>query len=142
MVEQHDGARRWLQFTANLGRSTNTVDAYGRAVEDHLRFCARVGADPATARSDVVAAWTGDLHARPNIRCGGVGLANATIQQRVIAVRGFYDFLVEEEIRARNPVRRGQSGRGGKRPGKAWCGGSTAVIPAGVSPCQPGPAMR
>lgn len=110
-VEQHDEARRWLQFTANLGRSPNTVDAYGRGVDDHLSFCAQVGADPATARADVVAAWIGDMHQRPNARSGGTGLANATIQQRVIAVRGFYDFLVEEEIRERNPVRRGQSNR-------------------------------
>ena len=33
-----------------------------------------------------------------------------------MAVRGFYDFLVEDEIRERNPVRRGQSGRGGRQP--------------------------
>jgi len=32
-------------------------------------------------------------------------------------VRGFYGFLVEEEIRERNPVRRGQSSRSG-RPAK------------------------
>ena len=115
LVEQHEQARRWLQFTANLGRAPNTVDAYGRGLEDHLAFCVRVGADPATARADVVAAWIGDMHQRPNLRSGATGLADATIQQRVIAVRGFYDFLVEEEIRERNPVRRVQSGRRGGR---------------------------
>jgi site-specific recombinase XerD len=36
-------------------------------------------------------------------------LSNATIQQRVIAVRSFYGFLVEDGLRERNPVRRGQS---------------------------------
>ncbi|MCX4094500.1 tyrosine-type recombinase/integrase [Nocardia sp. alder85J] len=116
LVEQHDEARRWLQFTANLGRAANTVDAYGRAVQDHLAFCLLVGADPATARADLVAAWIGDMLQRSNPRSGAAGLANATIQQRVVAVRGFYDFLVEEEIRERNPVRRGQAGRGGRLP--------------------------
>ncbi|MFG2006154.1 tyrosine-type recombinase/integrase [Spirillospora sp. NPDC048911] len=119
----HEHARRWLQFTANIGRAPNTVEAYGRAVEDHLRFCALVGADPLTVRADVVAAWVGDMHERPNPRAAklvhfdsGSGLSNATIQQRVIAVRSFYEFLVEDELRERNPVRRGQSGRRGRRP--------------------------
>jgi site-specific recombinase XerD len=114
LVEQHAEARRWLQFTANIGRAPNTVDAYGRSMEDHLAFCLTVGAEPETARPDVVAEWIGDMHQRPNPR-GGTGLANATIQVRVVAARSFYDFLVEEGIRERNPVRRGQSSRRGGR---------------------------
>jgi hypothetical protein len=47
---------------------------------------------------------------------GGVGLANSTIQVRIVGVRSFYDFLVEEGIRKRKPVRRGQSSRRGARP--------------------------
>lgn len=35
MVAGHKHARRWLQFTANIGRAPNTIDAYGRALEDH-----------------------------------------------------------------------------------------------------------
>jgi site-specific recombinase XerD len=123
LVAGHDHARRWVQFIANIGRAANTVDAYGRAVEDHLRFCAAVGADPLSLRPDVVAAWIGDLHERQNPRTGnlvhldsGSGLANATIQQRVVAVRSFYEFLVEDGLRELNPVRRGQSGRRGRRP--------------------------
>lgn len=115
LVKQHPEARRWLQFTANVGRAANTVDAYGRAVDDHLTFCLAVGAEPGTARPDVVAAWIGDMHQRPNPN-GGVGLANSTIQVRIVAVRSFYGFLVEEGIRERNPVRRGQSSRRGARP--------------------------
>lgn len=30
-------ARRWLQFTANIGRAPNTITASGRALKDHLR---------------------------------------------------------------------------------------------------------
>ncbi|MFE7127583.1 hypothetical protein [Streptomyces sp. NPDC057617] len=56
-VAEHQLARRWLEFMANIGRAPNTVDAYGRAVEDHLRFCASAGTDPLLARADTVAAW-------------------------------------------------------------------------------------
>lgn len=123
LVAAHEHARRWLQFTANIGRAVNTIDAYGRAAEDHLRFCLLVGVEPLSIRSDVVAAWIGDMYERPNPRSSkfvhlssGAGLANATIQQRVIAVRSFYEFLVEDGLRERNPVRRGQSGRRGRKP--------------------------
>lgn len=123
LLASHDHGRRWLQFTANPGRAPNTIDAYGRAVEDHLRFCALIAADPLTVRPDEVAAWIGDMLERPNPRAAnvvhldsGAGLANATIQQRLVAVQLFYDFLVEDGLRERNPVRRGQSGRNGRRP--------------------------
>ncbi len=57
-------------------------------MDDQLRFCPSRGADPPTLRADAIAAWIGDLHARPN-RFGlnvrhldsRVGLSNATIQQ-------------------------------------------------------------
>ncbi|MEV7682608.1 hypothetical protein AB0O64_29265 [Streptomyces sp. NPDC088341] len=41
---------------ANIGRAPNTIDAYGRAVEDHLRFCAAEGTEPLYAKADAVAA--------------------------------------------------------------------------------------
>src|SRR6266536_2695470 len=123
LVAGDEHARRWLQFTANIGRAANTVDAYGWAVEDHLRFCHLAGAQPVTLRADVVAAWIADMDQRPLPSRGGdeddvveIGLSNATIQQRVVAVRSFYDYLVEDGLRERNPVRRGQSGRRGQRP--------------------------
>lgn len=45
----------------------------------------------------------------------GVGLSNATLQQRLVALRLFYDYLMEEGIRESNPV-----GRGRYTPGKAY----------------------
>jgi hypothetical protein len=45
----------------------------------------------------------------------GVGLANATMQLRLVAVRLFYDHLVEEGLRETNPV-----GRGGYTPGRGF----------------------
>jgi site-specific recombinase XerC len=38
----------------------------------------------------------------------GAGLANATLQQRLVPVRLFFDFLVEEGVRESNPVGRGR----------------------------------
>ena len=128
-VADHDAARRWLQFTANLGRARNTVEAYGRAVDDHLRFCGSVRADPLTLRPDVIADWIGDLHTRPNgfgmkVRHldSRAGLSQATIQQRISAVRSFYEYLVEDGLRDRNPVRRGESGRCGRSPKRGLVG--------------------
>jgi integrase/recombinase XerD len=95
LVTDYDNAHRWLQFAANIGRARNTIEAYGRALEDHLGFCKSVGADPLTLR---------------------VGLSNATIQQRIVAVRSFYEYLVEDGLRERNPVHRGESGRRGRQP--------------------------
>lgn len=95
-VAGHGQARRWLEFISNVGRARNTVDAYGRALEDHLRFCGRVDADSLTLGAEVVAAWIGDMLERPNPKATNVvgvdsraGLANATVQQRVVAVRSF-----------------------------------------------------
>ncbi|WP_405803675.1 tyrosine-type recombinase/integrase [Streptomyces sp. NBC_00210] len=121
-LAEHQLARRWLQFMANIGRASNTIDAYGRAVEDHLRFCAVEGTDPVLAGADTVAAWIGDMLDRPRQRSAKAplhpetGLANATVQQRVVAVRSFYEYLVEDGLRERNPVRRGQSSRRGRPP--------------------------
>src|SRR5262245_2306552 len=47
----------------------------------------------------------------------GVGLANATLQQRLGVVRLFYDDLIEEQRRDTNPV-----GRGRHTPGQGFGG--------------------
>lgn len=94
LLADHEHGRRWLQFTANIGRAPNTIDAYGRAAEDHLRYCRREGLDPLTTKADAVAGWIGDLRERPDPRSAkvvhldsGAGLANATIQQRPVLRR-------------------------------------------------------
>lgn len=115
-------AADWLHVQADLGLSPRTIDAYARGLTDYLSFCAREGSEPLTADRAAVARYIRDLLQRPN-RGGrnvvgiasGVGLANATIQQRVVAVRLFYDYLMEEGIREVNPV-----GRGRYTPGKAF----------------------
>lgn len=123
-VAQLPLAHSWLQIQTNLGLAQNTIDAYGRALEDYLRFCQDQHLTVEVATKASVSLYVHDLTTRPNPRGknlraldSGGGLANATLQQRLVAVRLFHDYLVEEGIRADNPV-----GRGRYTPGKSFGG--------------------
>jgi integrase/recombinase XerD len=119
-------AAEWLQVWADLGRAPRTIDAYARGLAEYLQLCECDGIDPATATRAHVARFVGYLRARPGPRGenvvaldSGVGLSNATLQQRLVAVRLFYDFLVEEGVRESNPVGRGRyTPRGGMGGGR------------------------
>lgn len=103
------------------------MDAYARALAEFLEFCERDGADPLAATRAQVAAFVRELTNRASPRGvnvvsidSGAGLANATLQQRLVAVRLFYEFLVDEGVRESNPVGRGRytpRGGFGGRPG-------------------------
>ena len=118
-------AARWLGVQRDLGRSPQTVQAYARSLVDYLDYCERAGVDVVGAGRTDIAGYVGDLRERPSRRGAnviaidsGAGLANATLQLRVTVVRLFYDFLVEEKARDRNPVARGYrsaDGRAGRR---------------------------
>ncbi len=121
-VGEHKFARKWLESQVLLGLAKNTVDAYGRGVQEFLAYCGRLSLCPEEATRDHIAQYVGELRRRPSPRGrnvvtldSGVGLANATLQQRLTAVRLFFDYLVEEEVRDVNPV-----GRGRYTPGKAF----------------------
>jgi integrase/recombinase XerD len=114
-------ALQWLGLLADLGRSPRTVSAYARSLNDYLGFCERQGHDLASVGRAEVAAYVRDLRERPGRRGAnvvaidsGAGLANATLQLRVTVARLFYEFLVEEGVRERNPVGRGVHARGGR----------------------------
>ena len=73
------------------------------------------GVDPLGADRAHIASYVRELAERPSHRGAnvvsidsGVGLANATLQQRMVPLRLFYDFLVEEGVRESNPVGRGR----------------------------------
>jgi integrase/recombinase XerD len=119
-------AQAWLTIQRDLGLARATIDAYGRALQDYLTFCSDQRLAPEAVTRAHIAAYVGDLLSRPQPRGpnrvhleSGTGLANATIQQRLVAVRLFYDYLVEEGQRATNPVSRGRfttgKGFGGQR---------------------------
>lgn len=121
--------RAFIQATARDG-APKTVDAYARNLEDLLRF---FGAVPIgrviDATSEDVQAYIHDLRTRPHaprgaaralVRhiAGGTCLAPATIAQRVVTARLFYEYLIYGGHRTErlNPVRRGSQGDGHHQP--------------------------
>lgn len=115
-------AKSWLILQANLSLAPNTIDAYGRALEDFLTYTASVNIPFQQVKREHIAAYINTLVTRPvrqkkNSDGVSAGLANATIQQRLTAVRLFYDYLMEEGIVTNNPV-----GRGRYTPGREFGG--------------------
>jgi integrase/recombinase XerD len=112
LVQQEPRARAWLAIEADLGLARNTVEAYGRAAEDFLGFLARSDVALIGASRADIAAYVRELSSRRPGRNGQAAaggsdrLANATLQQRITAVRLLYNYLVEEGLRWDNPVGR------------------------------------
>ena len=131
VLGRHERAAEWLGIWTNLGRAPRTIDAYARGLAEYLLVCERDGVDPLTANRSQVALFVRELATRPHRRGAnvvaldsGVGLSNATLQQRLVPVRLFYDFLIEEGLRDSNPV-----GRGRYTPGRQFGGGSRPLVP-------------
>jgi len=123
-VAASEKARAWLVLESNLGLAAHTLDAYGRALEEYISFSAEKETEVINAGRDHIAAYVRYLTSRPSRRGpkvvaidSGAGLANATLQQRITAVRLFYDYVMEEGLRSNNPV-----GRGRYTPGKGFAG--------------------
>ena len=123
-------ALAWLSMRADLGLAPRTIDAYARGLSEYLEFSAAAAADPLSARREHVARFVRHLTERSSRRAGADAgsrspvcprLSNATVQQRLTAVRLFYDHLVEEGLRDTNPVGRGRctpsAGTGGDQRG-------------------------
>ena len=124
LAEQKE-PRKWLQIQADLSLAKNTIQAYGKSLEDYLLFCKIYKVIPETAKKADIAIYVRYLSNRPNPRGqnvitldSGKGLANATMQLRITVIRLFYDHLIEENIRQDNPV-----GRGKYTPQKGKCFG-------------------
>lgn len=120
VLAAHPAAVAWLRIQANRGLAARTLDAYGRGLADYLAICTADGIVPLHATREHVARYVRTLAERPNRRRGRgageppvVGVANATVQQRLVAVRLFYDYLIEEGERQANPVGRGSFRSGG-----------------------------
>jgi integrase len=101
------------------------VVAYARGLSEYLERCREQGVDPLTVTRADAAGYVRELMSRPNGRtsqeasdAAPAGLANATLRQRLVAVRLFYDFLIDEGVRPTNPV-----GRGRYTPGRVTIGG-------------------
>ncbi|MGW3941650.1 tyrosine-type recombinase/integrase [Streptomyces phaeochromogenes] len=131
VLARNDQAAAWLQAWADLGRAPRTLDAYARGLAEYLALCEREAVDPLSAGRAHVGMFVRELTSRPHRRGSnvvsiesGAGLANATIQQRLVPVRLFYDFLVEEGLRKSNPV-----GRGRYTPGRRSSGHKRGLVP-------------
>jgi len=131
ILRRHDQAAQWLKVWTDLGHAARTVDAYARGLAEFLEVCERNGVDPATASRADVAVFVRELTSRPS-RHGanvvaidsGSGLSNATLQQRLVPVRLFFDYLIEEGVRGSNPV-----GRGRYTPGRRFGGQQRGLVP-------------
>lgn len=131
VLARHERALARLRLWVDLGHAPRTLDAYARGLAEYLAACDHAGVDPLTATRAQVASYVRELRERPSRRGGnavaidsGSGLANATIQQRLVPVRLFYDFLVEEGLRESNPV-----GRGRYTPGQRRSGHERGLVP-------------
>lgn len=125
-LEGQREAAAWLQVQSDLGLAARTLDAYARGLADYVAVCSAHGVDPLSATRADIARYVRYLREQPHRRAAnvvaidsGVGLANATLQQRLVAVRLFYDHLITEGRRADNPVGRGRYTPGNRFGGNA-----------------------
>jgi hypothetical protein len=105
LVASDAHAYAWLLLQSHRGLSSNTLDAYSRALERYLAFLqlARVASVSAT-RADV------GLYLAA-LQAGEGALANATIQQLLTLGRLFHGYLMEEGTRSNNLAVQTSSGR-------------------------------
>lgn len=108
-------AKRWIQSCMMLGLAPNTVLAYARAIEGFLSYCQNRSIAVRSVSRAEIAQFVGDLRTQPRrgrsniVRIdSGAPLSNATLQQRLTAIRLFFDFLFEDGLIQLNPVGRGR----------------------------------
>ena len=108
-------ALAWLEMRADLGIAPSTLNAYALGLAEYLAFGAALGIDSLSAGREHIARFVRHLTERPSRHAGAAlsssgrpFLSNATVQQRLTAVRLFYDHLVEDSLRDNNPVGRGR----------------------------------
>ncbi len=118
LIAAHAHAKEWMKWQSNRGLAPNTLEAYGRGLEGYLRFLVGKDVEAEGATRLHVAAYIRELLLPKDpavssiTRDSGTPIANATLQQRTTVLRLFYDYLVEEGVRDRNPVRQNQMGAG------------------------------
>lgn len=110
-VFENGQTKEWLQFQASRGLAANTLDAYGRDLNAYLKFLETAGISLQAVNRSTVATYIRSISelTTPRILKNGRGtrttLSNATLQQHLTVVRLFHDYLVEENVCPRNPLR-------------------------------------
>jgi len=116
-VAENPHAREWLKFQAARGLAANTIEAYGRDLDSYLEFLQSQDISFESVIRPTIGAYVRNITdvAVPRVRKKGLlaraTLAHATLQQHLTVVRLFHDFLVEERICVRNPLRPAVAGR-------------------------------
>ncbi|CAA7613142.1 Tyrosine recombinase XerD [Candidatus Terasakiella magnetica] len=83
-------------MAAERGAAANTLDAYGRDLEEFEDFLARRGTAPESADTTAIRAWLAE-----QVACG---MAARTQARRLSCIRQFYGFLFAEGRRPDNPT--------------------------------------
>lgn len=110
-VAENVRAKEWLEFQAARGLAANTLDAYGRDLNAYLKFLEAAGISLQAVNRSTLAAYIRSISELPTPRILKNGrdtrttLSNATLQQHLTVVRLFHDYLVEENVCTRNPLR-------------------------------------
>lgn len=114
VLERYPSVQQWLQLLSNLGRSSATLDAYGRALAHYLNYCETLHLLPETTTFEQVT-----LYIREQLPGQSQAVANSTLHQRLTAIRLWYDHLIFQGLCQQNPVPRGQHSRMIQVPGHA-----------------------
>src|SRR5260370_26127224 len=110
-VWENAHGREWLKFQSTRGLAANTLDAYGRGLDAYLKFLESAGVELESVVRSTIGAYIQEIAQRPASRSLKVKpevrttLSNATLQQHLTVIRLFYDYLVEERVYARHPLR-------------------------------------
>jgi integrase/recombinase XerD len=116
-VAENPHAREWLKFQAARGLAANTIEAYGRDLDSYLGFLESQDISFESVIRPTIGTYVRSITnvSVPRVRKEGLPasttLAHATLQQHLTVVRLFHDFLVEERICGRNPLRPAVPGR-------------------------------
>ena len=137
LVAAEPQGRSWLTLLGNLGRSPATIDAYGRGLDQYMRFCRDLGVAAPSATLEHVSLFVRHLNGGPSDTCAPAARArvsNATLQQRLTSVRLWYDHLVYQGLRDRNPVPRGRSLSAGRHSASNHAGFQHGLVRRLVRP--------
>src|SRR5258707_12238713 len=110
-VSENLHAKEWLQFEAARGLAVYAIAAYGRDLDRYLGFLETENIPFHSVIRPTIGAYIRSITQLevPRVSRKGMGarstLANATLQQHLTVVRLFHDFLVEERVCTRNPLR-------------------------------------
>jgi len=98
-------AHAWLTLQSHRGLARNTLDAYSRGLERYFHFLSQRHLSAEAVTRAEIGLYLASLQA------DGVRLSNATMLQLLTIVRLFHIYLMEEGVRANNPVAHSHTGR-------------------------------